>query len=453
MTLHAVTIRNRLLLCLATVAALALLAGVPAEAGKTGDKDKKEVKKDDKKDKEPPPKKVEPPKDKTQPLLVLKGHSDWVNSVAYSHDGKWLITSGRDKTVRIWDAATGKAQVVIGEVPKKDDKEPPKKGETTEEKKDEKKDKGPPAKKEEKKGPPPVYPTNVKDAVFSPDSARTASSTGQWNKEKKEWVGEIQIRDVAGKQLSALHGHADQIESIAYSPDGKLLATGSEDQTAILWDLAAGKALHTLKGHAGSVFGVAFNKDGTRLATAGADKAVKVWEVATGKELTDKGGLKLEGLEAPPPPKDPKAKDPKKDQKKDPKGKDPKTPGKDTKPPMAVDYEMTSVAYSPDGARLAASNLSGKVRIWDAATGKLLQTIKCPEGVWSIAFSPDGKRMATGGFDDTIKVWDADTGKELLQRNGHERTVTGVAFSPDGQRLATCGLDGLVKIWPATPGK
>jgi WD40 repeat protein len=414
--------------CLAALAGLALLAGDGrAQAGK----DKKEPKKEEKKEEKKEPAKKEEPKDKTPPLLVLKGHADWVNSVAYSRDGKWLVTAGRDKTVRVWDAGTGKEVLVLGEPPRKDNKE-----------------KKPPAKKEEKKESPKAYPTNVKDAVFSPDAGKVAATTGRWSKEKKEWVGEVRISDVkGGDKLASFLGHGAEIERVAYSPDGKLLATGSEDGTAVLWDVAAGKEKFVLKGHAGPVLDVAFNKDGTRLATAGSDKTVRLWDVATGKEvMADKGGLKLEGLTPPPPP----AKEPKKDQKKDPKtaGKDKKDKG----PPPEKGPErrdMTCVAFSPDGASLAAGNLDGTIFVWEAGSGKLLKQIKGPEGVWSIVFSPDGQRIAAGGWNDMIRVWSVATGQQVLQRNGHDRTVTGVAFSPDGSRLATSGIDGLVKVWPA----
>jgi predicted NACHT family NTPase len=423
--------------CLAVLTALVLLTGDGlAQAGK--DKKDKTTKKEDKKE---APKKEEPkkeePKDKTPPLLVLKGHTDWVNSVAYSRDGKLLVSASRDRTVRVWDASSGKELLILGDLPKTVEKTPPAKKE--------------PAKKEkeEKKPAVPVHPTNVKDAVFSPDGLRVASSTGEWSKEKKEWLGEILLWDArSGKKTASLHGHSAEIESVAFSPDGKLLASGSEDATAILWDLATGQPKQTLKGHKSTVWSVAFNKDGTRLATASEDGSVKLWDVATGKDLgADKGGLKLAGLPMPAPPasKDAKKdKGPAKDKKGGKQGKGPKAP-----PPPEPIRAMTCVAFSPDGTKLAAGNLDGSLRIWDPATGKDLKTIKGPEGVWSISFSPDSQRLAAGGWNDMIRVWSVATGQQLLQRNGHDRTVTGVAFSPDGQRLATSGIDGLIKIWPA----
>jgi WD40 repeat protein len=440
--------------CLAALAGLAVFAaGGLTQAGKDK-KDKKDEKKVEKKDEkkvekkeekkvekkeEKLPVKKEEPRDKTPPLLVLKGHADWVYSVAYSRDGKFLVTAGRDRTVRIWDAGTGKEVRLLGELPRKFDET-----------------KKPPAKEEKKKESPNAYPTGVRDAVFSPDGGRVAATTGRWSKEKKEWVGEVRISDVkSGNKVASLFGHTLDINRVAYSPDGKLLASASEDATAILWDVAAGKAKFVLKGHVGPVLDVAFNKDGSRLATAGADKTVRVWDVATGKELTaDKGGLKLEGIVPPPPP----GKEPKQE-KKAPAGKekkDQKAAGKDKKGPQAKGPErrdMMGVAYSPDGSKLAAGNMDGTLFLWDAAGGKLLREIKGPEGVMAIAFSPDGQRLAEGGWDDLNRVWSVATGQAELRRNGHNQTVTGVAFSPDGTRLATSGIDKLIKIWPAAPTK
>jgi WD40 repeat protein len=441
--------------CLAFLAGLVLVAGDGLGQGTKKDiKDKKEVKdkKDEKKEttkekkeeKKEPPKEVkkEPPKDKTPPLLVLKGNTDWVNSVAFSPDGKWLVTAGRDRTVRLWDAQSGKEVRAFGQLPKVEKKGPAPKEE----------------KKEEKKLSPQAGPTNVRDAQFSPDGSKVASTTGQWNKEKKEWVGEVRLWEAqSGKELAVLHGHTDEIECVAFSADGKRLATGSKDMTAKVWDLAQAKDVQTLKGHTAAVLAVAFNKDGTRLATAGEDGTVRVWDVAGGKELTgDKGGLRLAGLAdfTPAPPKDAKAPEP-----KDKKGQDKKGPpakgkkGPEPKAAKEAPLPVTTVAYSRDGSKLAAASTGGVVLIWDAASGKDLQKIKGPEGVWSVAFSPDGTRLAEGGWSDLIKVWDVATGKELLQRNGHDRTVSCVAFSPDGQRLATAGIDGLVKVWPVTPKK
>jgi WD40 repeat protein/serine/threonine protein kinase len=204
-----------------------------------------------------------------------------------------------------------------------------------------------------------------------------------------------------------LVGHTDTVWSVAFSPDGQRLASGSSDQTVKIWDSATGNELFALRGHAGPVLGVAVSSDGQRLASGSSDQTVRTWDSATGKELV---ALKGHG---------------------------------------AV---VSSVAFSPDGQRVASGSSDQTVKIWDSATGKELFALKGHAGtVWSVAFSPDGQRLATGG--STLKIWDSATGKELLALKGHADGVRSVAFSPDGQRLASSSNDQTVRIWDSVTGK
>ncbi len=242
----------------------------------------------------------------------------------------------------------------------------------------------------------------VFSVAFSPDGQRLAS--GSADKTVKTWDS------ATGKELFALKGHANWVRSVAFSPDGQRLASGGSDQTVKIWDSATGKELFTLKGHAGEVMSVAFSPDGQRLASAGRDQTVKIWETATGKEL-----LALKGH---------------------------------------ADV-VASVAFSPDGQRLAsAGGFDQTVKIWDSATGKELFTLKGHAVyVWRVAFSPDGQRLASASEDQTAKIWDTATGKELFTLKGHAGWVESVAFSPDGQRLASRGIDQTVRIWDTATGK
>ncbi len=210
-----------------------------------------------------------------------------------------------------------------------------------------------------------------------------------------------------------VRGHSEAVLSVAYSPDGSRLASGSGDKTVKLWDTAKGKELATLAGHSGDVRSVSFSPDGRRLASGAEDKTVKLWDTTKGKELATLAGHS---------------------------------------------DSVLSVAFSPDGSRLASGSGpfigAGTVKLWDTATGKELATLAGHSGdIRSVALSPDGRRLASGSADRTVKVWDTATGKELATLAGHWDWVTSVAFSLDGRRLASGSDDNTMKLWDTATGK
>jgi WD40 repeat protein len=199
-----------------------------------------------------------------------------------------------------------------------------------------------------------------------------------------------------------LTGHSGQVYSLAYSPDGRYLASGSSDKTIKIWETATGTELRTLTGHSMTVWSVAYSPDGRYLASGSLDKTIKIWEVATGKVRTLTG------------------------------------------------HYMTfwSVAYSPDGRYLASGSSDKTIKIWETATGKELRTLAGhSKGVWSVVYSPDGRYLASGSSDKTIKIWEVATGQELRTLTGHSEGVLSVAYSPDGRYLASGIGDGAIKIW------
>ena len=248
-----------------------------------------------------------------------------------------------------------------------------------------------------------------------------------------------------------LIGHRDVVNSVSWSPDGTRLATGSRDGTAKVWDAASGRERLTLRGHAGRVLSVSWSPDGTRLATGswGRDgegvgrrrrprdcspsTGIRAWSGPCPGRRTGRGwrrGVRTARRRC------------------------------GTRPAAANSLTLkghtgrASVSWSPDGTRLATGSGDGTAKVWDAAGGRELLTLKGHTGpVWSVSWSPDGRRLATGSRDGTAKVWDAAGGRELLTLKGHTGAVNSVSWSPDGTRLATGSWDGTAKVWDAASGR
>jgi RNA polymerase sigma factor (sigma-70 family) len=331
-------------------------------------------------------------------------HAHIVSAIVYSPDGKWIITGSHLGTVRFWDPVSGKEERVFS-----------------------------------------AHDGGVCGLAISPDGKLLA--TGSWDRNLRVW-------DIAtGQQLHTLTGHSSEVSRLTFSPNGKVLVSGSKDGTARLWDPVSGQQLSTIPAHDGEVRGVAFSADGKRLATSGTDKKVHIWDVESGKQLlTCEGhGNSVESVVFSPDGKTVAS------CSRDATARlwD-STSGKETRS-LKHDSWLERVVFSPDGKLLAvAGGWGGKVHLWDLTTGvdRPRWTGRQPQSI-SVAFSPDGKKLAGAGWEAAVRVWDVATGKEegAASAGGHTGWVYAVAVLPDRKTLVSTGSDGTIIVWDMAKGR
>ncbi|KAK0747323.1 WD40-repeat-containing domain protein [Apiosordaria backusii] len=242
---------------------------------------------------------------------------------------------------------------------------------------------------------------SVYSVAFSADGRQLAS--GSYDNTVKIWD------PASGQCLQTLEGHSDSVYSVAFSADGRQLASGSYDNTVKIWDPTSGQCLQTLKGHSNSVNSVVFSADSRQLASGSGDKTVKIWDPASGQCLQT-----LEGHS----------------------------------------NWVNSVVFSADGRQLASGSDDNTVKIWDPASGQCLQTLEGHSNwVNSVVFSADGRQLASGSYDNTVKIWDPTSGQCLQTLKGHSNSVNSVVFSADSRQLASGSGDKTVKIWDPASGQ
>jgi WD40 repeat protein len=314
---------------------------------------------------------------------------------------------------------------------------------------------------------------NALALAFAPDGNTLACGCG---KDLWDPRGEVQLWDTAtGKERGTLQGHTGAVTGLAFTADGKTLASGSYDRTVKLWDLTTGKPRTTLRGldWSGPVHCVALTGDGKVLAMG--DSYVHLFEAATAKrrasflwaagvhrefitavafspddrqlaEASWDGTVKLwdvRHLKESGPADDPIAR------LRGQKPWDERTAKLQftLSEPVAL---VWSVAFAPDGKALAVGYQDGTVKLWDPATGRGRATFRHAAAVKSVAFAPDGRTLAAGCEDGTVRLWDAASGKERATLR-HPDAVTAVVFAPDGKKLASAGRH-TVKLWDVPAG-
>jgi eukaryotic-like serine/threonine-protein kinase len=327
-----------------------------------------------------------------------------INSSAFAPDGQAVILGGETGIVNVWRPQARTEPVLLGSHP------------------------------------------DVRSLAFAPDGLLLATAGGGDNA--------IQLWDAAsGRRGATLRGHSGLVNCIAFSPDGKLLASGSADHSVRLWDPVKGVEVASWQAHADSVLCLAWSADSQTLVTGGKDFVVKPWDVTTRKVRAALQGHRapVSGVVFAPPD-----------------GLSIASASQDGTVrlwdaqlwrPMSVlpgeeAQETWSLVYSPDGKTLAVGTSDGAIHLWDVprvlwnvAEWKPRAVLRGHvQGVRALAFSADGISLASGGDDNTVRLWDPVTGQELLTLQNHQHRVVSVAFAPDARTLASASADGAIYL-------
>ncbi|NET35109.1 MAG: NACHT domain-containing protein, partial [Cyanothece sp. SIO1E1] len=277
--------------------------------------------------------------------------------------------------------------------------------------------------------------------TFSPDG--NCLATGDTR-------GEIclyRIKD--GQQMLTYRGHRHWVRTLAFSPDGTTLASGSDHQVK-LWDVRTGRCIHTIQAHHHEVYSVAFHPNGQMLASGSPDGTVRLWQVDTGEciktlETDEKyvfstifsldGQALLSSSE------------------RNIKSWDIST-GQCLNTFEGHGHHIRMIVLSPDGQTLISGSEDNTIRLWDISTGQCLKTLEGHTNkVFAIACSSQGDILASGSLDQTVKLWSIHTGQCLKTLHGHTSWIWSIAFNPDGQRLASSGLDQRIRLWDVNTGQ
>ena len=241
----------------------------------------------------------------------------------------------------------------------------------------------------------------VTSVAYSPAGDRIVS--GSTDNSIKIWNA------LSGELINTLNGHDGSVWSVAFSPAGDRIVSGSTDNSIKIWNALSGELINTLNGHDGSVYSIAYSPAGDRIVSGSADNSIKIWNALSGELIN--------------------------------------TLNRHTN-------SVRSIAYSPAGDRIVSGSFDNSIKIWNAQSGELINTLNGhTNSVYSIAYSPAGDRIVSGSADNSIKIWNALSGELINTLNGHDGSVRSIAYSPAGDRIVSGSLDNSIKIWNALSGE
>jgi WD40 repeat protein/transcriptional regulator with XRE-family HTH domain len=243
----------------------------------------------------------------------------------------------------------------------------------------------------------------VSALAFSPDGRTLASVS---------WDNTVKLWNVASGTLLWSGGQTGGITCVAFAPDGRLLASGGGDTFVQLWDPQSGTNVQRLAGQGGAVYSLAWSPDGGLLASGCSDGSIWVWE--------------------------------------------PEVPEPNTRVRVLAGHTdwVTGQTFAPDGARLASASFDGTVKLWDMTSGDCLQTFTWhTDRVHSVVWSPDGRTLASCSFDQTIWLWDVKESRSRAVLHGHTAVIYAIAFTPDSRTLLSGSDDGTVRMWDVESGQ